>query len=280
MIRNTAAEVEGQPVHEIRVAFIDLDGTLLGPDKTISQANRSALRSLQEAGIETVLASGRDHRDIVKIAEQTNCSPWIVSSQGAMVKNRKTGEILHELTVDRQLAVEVHLWATQRDMSTLAYTRDGVFAETETEWTRLHAQRYGRPQSDTVARLATGGLQKLLFSADAQRIPEFETQLRQVYGDRLLVVRTEPETVEILQPGAHKAHGAAAVARHLGFGPQHAAAFGDGNNDVELLRWAHHSVAMDHGWPEAKNAARHITAHGHPSEAFATGVRLLLKTDE
>ena len=49
-------------------------------------------------------------------------------------------------------------------------------------------------------------------------------------------------------------------------------AFGDGNNDVELLRWAGCSFAMHHGRTSAREAARHVSPAGPPETAFARAV--------
>jgi Cof subfamily protein (haloacid dehalogenase superfamily) len=260
---------------KLRAAFIDLDGTLLGPDKTISPANLEALRRLRARGIETVIASGRNHVNIAALAEQSGCSSWIVSSQGAMVKHALTGQVLAELTLPSALAAEVHAWTQTRALSEIIYTRDGVFMENETEWTRRYAAHYGRLQRAPVASLALSGLQKFLLSAAAADIPGLEAELRQAFGTRAHIVRSEQESVEILPAGVHKARGAQAVTDLLGVRPEETVAFGDGNNDIELFQWAGASVAMDHGWPEAKKAAGHITPAGPPEEAFARAVALL-----
>ena len=54
--------------HGYRLAAIDLDGTLLAPDHTISPANARAVERLQAAGIEVVLASGRHQGTMVAFA--------------------------------------------------------------------------------------------------------------------------------------------------------------------------------------------------------------------
>ena len=69
-------------IRSVRLAAIDLDGTLLGPDLKISTENRSAVRRLADAGLEVVLASGRHYRAILPYALQLPEVKWIVSSQG------------------------------------------------------------------------------------------------------------------------------------------------------------------------------------------------------
>ena len=81
---------------------------------------------------------------------------------------------------------------------------------------------------------------------------------------------------EFFSIDANKAVGAQALVRKLEISPEETLAFGDGNNDVELLRWAGVSVAMDHGRETARRAARFVSPPGPPESAFARAVDLTL----
>ncbi|MES2692576.1 MAG: HAD-IIB family hydrolase, partial [Verrucomicrobiota bacterium] len=64
----------------LRLAAIDLDGTLLAPDLSISASNHRAIEQLQAAGIEVVIASGRHYSSILPLAAQLRGVKWIVSA--------------------------------------------------------------------------------------------------------------------------------------------------------------------------------------------------------
>jgi hydroxymethylpyrimidine pyrophosphatase-like HAD family hydrolase len=92
----------------------------------------------------------------------------------------------------------------------------------------------------------------------------------------MYVVRTADEVLEIAAPETNKALGAQTVATTLGIDSRNVIAFGDGNNDVELLSWAGLSVAMNHGRESARRAAKLISPPGSPGTAFARAVRAVL----
>ncbi|MBC7804582.1 MAG: HAD hydrolase family protein, partial [Akkermansiaceae bacterium] len=70
-----------------RLAAVDLDDTLLGPDKEISAANYAAVHRLVEAGVHVVLASGRRHENMRRFYKELDLSSgWIVSCNGAMAR--------------------------------------------------------------------------------------------------------------------------------------------------------------------------------------------------
>jgi HAD superfamily hydrolase (TIGR01484 family) len=108
-----------------RLAFIDLDGTLLGPDKTVSAANRAALDRLRAANVQIVIASGRHHRNIAALAGIGEPG-WIRSSQGAVVRNEQTGATLLELSMQSDRIKGICERARAGGMTVIAYHRSGV----------------------------------------------------------------------------------------------------------------------------------------------------------
>lgn len=260
-----------------RLAFVDMDDTLLGPDKRISPENLAALARLRAAGIKVVITSGRHHKNILSYREIGHFE-WTISSQGAVVRNEQTGEVLLESLLDPKIALTLARRGQEQGFSILVYNRDGVFTEETTDWTNLYARKANwTPQLGSFADLAQTGLEKVFWSTEPARIAEIAPGLIAEFADRLYVVVTEPELVEFLNPGINKATGAEILAAHLGIAREETLAFGDGNNDVELLHWAGLSVAMRHGRDSARQAATFISpADATPANAFARSVDLAL----
>ena len=260
-----------------RMAVIDLDDTLLSPDKQISQSNLEALDALRKNSFEIIIASGRHHENILGFENRIGRQGWVISSNGAVVRHAQTFAMLQELTLTLGQVFEVYRYGTERDLTIMGYHRDGVFAERDSEWTERYARSAGwQPKRGDLYALAKTGLQKLLLTHSAERMDEIQSDAEQRFGSEMYVVRTADEILEIAAPATNKALGAQAVARILGIESQNVVAFGDGNNDVELLSWAGVSVAMDHGREAARRAARLISAPGSPGTAFARAVQAVL----
>jgi len=259
-----------------RIAFVDLDDTLLGPDKKISSLNLKALDTLRAAGVEVVVASGRHHHN-VRMFREIGDLRWIVSSQGGMVGHVTSGKNLREVTLDAALAAELCERGRRLGMTLLAYDRDGARAETQTPWTELYTRKAGwQPELGDFRALPSEGFVKILWSGGPARIRTLAAELDSEMRERLQMVVTEPELLEFTALGATKATGAAALTEHLGLNAGNTMAFGDGNNDVEILQWAGISVAMAHGKSSAHRAARFISPPGPPETAFARAVDLAL----
>jgi Cof subfamily protein (haloacid dehalogenase superfamily) len=260
-----------------KMAVIDLDDTLLSPEKDISHENLYALNALRENGFEIIIASGRHHENIVNFQNRIGQQGWVISSNGAVVKHAQTSATLHELTLTLGQALEICRYAVERGLTVIGYHTDGAFAERDSEWTRRYALGAGwHPKPGRLDVLAATGLQKLLLSNSAETIDTIQPEVERRFGSELYVVRTDNELLEIAAPSTNKAIGAQAVAEALDIDSRNVFAFGDGNNDVELLRWAGRSVAMDHGRESARKAAKMISPPGPARNAFARAVMAVL----
>ena len=91
-----------------RMAVIDLDDTLLSPDKQISQSNLEALDALRTNSFEIIIASGRHHENIVGFEDRIGLQGWVISSNGAVVRHAQTAAILRELTMTLGQALDVY----------------------------------------------------------------------------------------------------------------------------------------------------------------------------
>lgn len=91
-----------QKLENIKVMFVDVDGTLTNSKKQISKANSEAIRKAVEKGIKVVICSGRGNKNIELVSKTVNASPYIISSNGAEIFNYETKETLkgHEINKD------------------------------------------------------------------------------------------------------------------------------------------------------------------------------------
>jgi len=261
---------------KLALAFIDLDDTLLGNDKRISAENRQALRRLQEAGVHPVLASGRHIKSMRQIATELPEIEWLISMQGGLVTDTTGENVLFEALLPKNTVRQVVDLGVDRGYTVMIYSREHIFANPAGAYVELYTRLSGhRPTVLNPYELVREDVFKVLWLEQEDRIAAVADMVELAQLDAYLV-RTQDEIFEFMPKHANKGAAAAALAQHLGVAPEACVAFGDGNNDVPMLEWAGESVAMDHGWQDAKTAARHVTPAGVPNSAFARGVELLL----
>ena len=265
-------------VFSYKLAAIDLDDTLLGPDKQISAANALAVQNLRAAGVRVVLASGRRHENMLRFHRLLELQGPIISCQGALTRDAETDAILHRHFMDAGLATQVIRDGTERGMTQMVYDVNATLARERTPFTDLYEFRTGSKVTLTgdLTRLAGDTPQKIIWVCDADEAHALLPVEQARYEGRLEILISDPEYLEFMAAGVSKAVGLDAVARHYGIAQSETLAFGDGNNDVTMLRWAGLGVAMDHARPSAKAVADLIAPAGDPESSFARAVQSIL----
>lgn len=265
------------PFHPIRAVAIDLDGTLLSPDLTISDANRKAIESLHDAGVEIILASGRHYQSMLPFARTLPQVRYMVSAQGAYasdLENKLTLFESHMPESDARAAIEFGL---AENLSVVVYTTEGLFSLTPpTHWLDYYAKLAGiTPTPSTPEFVLTLPVFKVVYFEHADRLDEVQ-KIPFLAESQLYTVRSLTNIFEQADPKTNKAAALQPVIEHLGLAPEHLATFGDGNNDIPMFEYAGYSVAMDHAWAEAKEAATLVVPKGTPETSFARGVQTLV----
>jgi hypothetical protein len=256
---------------------MDLDGTLLGPDHKISEANALAVGRLQAAGAQVVLASGRHYNSMHKYVASLPGVQWVVSCQGGEVSDAARTTILsRQFLRSAEVAILTEAGHT-RGFSTVGYTVEGVVTDSASDYEMdFYADLTGQrpvvlPRSELLAR----DIFKVIWMgepADFSRVA-----LAEVTSPPMQGVRTNPRFLEFMPAEVSKGSALATLAAHLGIQPAAAVAFGDGDNDIPMFTWAGMSVAMPHGWPLARARAKLVAPDGPAETALARAVDLILQ---
>lgn len=261
-----------------RLAAIDIDDTLAGPDKRIGDANRAAVDRLREAGVRVVLASGRRHGNMLRYAKQLGIDDYVISAQGAMTRHSSRDHVLHHAPLARILADQTIALGQEIGVGLVAFTPAGAFSLGRTDWTeKLHHDTGGDLQY--VDQLPPGPddvVEKVLWCDAPARLSGMFDEMTARFAGRAIVTITDPHLLEFTSPAATKAAGLAAVAAHYGVDQPHTLAFGDGNNDVPMLGWAGLGIAMSHASENARRAAKRVAPAGDRESSLARAVVALL----
>lgn len=262
-----------------RLAAVDIDDTLLGPDARVSAENAAAVAELARRGVRVVLASGRSHANMLPFHRELGLGAGpVISSHGAVARDAEGDGVWFVRPVPPALAAEVTREGRARGFSVVQYRLDGVYVQARTPWTDYEGSRNAEPQHVVADLTAPGGtdVTKVMWIDDPAAVARAVPGARAAFGDRLTVTPTDAEYLEFCAAGVDKGSALAAVAERLGVSRAQVLAFGDGNNDVAMLAWAGLGVAMDHARPAAQRAARLVAPEGDPETSLARAVALAL----
>ncbi|MEV6711864.1 HAD family hydrolase [Lentzea sp. NPDC051208] len=250
-----------------RLIASDVDGTLLGPPPREGVTPRTAavVGRVLEAGVPFVLATGRPPRWVPQIAKSAGLDGLAVCANGAVLYDIGRDEIVWARTLD---PVQLHDIVSTIDNAlpdcTFAVERLGTAQDDATFVAELsyshpwaEGPNVGVTRGETLGHPAT----KLLVRHTGMTSGEMAVGIGEVLDGQVdLTYSTDNGLVELAVHGVTKASGLADVAERFGVAPQDVIAFGDMPNDVEMLRWAGHGVAMANGHEAALAAADEVTA--------------------
>lgn len=246
----------------------DVDGTLLNHEERITARTREAVQAALHGGAVFILATGRPPRWIPPVVEALGFAPMAVCANGAVIYDAATDRVVSAQTLSVDTLTELAEIASRTVPGAgLAAERIGRSAHDSATPQFVSAPGYEHawlnPDNTEVshADLLNSPAVKLLVRKPGMPSSELAARLAKhvgVLGD--ITYSTNDGLVEISPVGISKAIGVQQVAHPLDIAADDVVAFGDMPNDVPMLLWAGHGVAMGNAHPEAIAAADEVTA--------------------
>jgi hypothetical protein len=253
-----------------KLVVSDLDGTLLTPEHRVGDYTRRVLRRLRSDGIELAIASGRHFQDVRAVSKLFGSGVCTISSNGAAVHDGD-GEVLEMtaiesecldfLTTDPAFAsvhtnlFGAHEWLVERpEPKLLAYHAESGFAYRVVDFRRLD----GEP------------VLKVFFFGGHSELCELERHIIEYSAGRVTTTFSLPVTLEVMAGGVSKGAALERICKRRGLDLSEVIAFGDGLNDLEMLRTAGSGVLMGNADPRLKSAlSEHRVIGQNGDEAVA-----------
>jgi Cof subfamily protein (haloacid dehalogenase superfamily) len=248
------------------VVFSDIDGTLLRPDHTLSSATRTAVRRTVEAGATFCLATGRMPSGTVELIRELGVPCARICYSGAYVLDANGREVSSS-TIDGGIAAQVLevIHGRWPQLEPCYFSRWNWFVEhpeapavlRESSIVRAHPQ-----QASLSDLLEQGVYPNKIFCSRSQGIAASSEEIRDTLSDmfpQLRVIRSSSGLmIEIINANVSKASGARALLESMGIDPAHTLAFGDDENDVDLIRMAGCGVAVANAAQDVQDAANEV----------------------
>ncbi len=224
----------------------DLDRTLIGEDVVLRPRTRAAIAAARSAGIRVILVTGRMFQSVRPYALEAGIEEPVVCYQGAVVAEPVSGRFLRHEPIPLELAREAIAAVEEHGFPLNCYVDDELYVARETPESDAYAKFQGivvHPVGNLLSWLARPPT-KLVTVGEPGRLDELEARMKERFEARLYISKSLPFFLELANPAVTKGAGLAFLAERLGFSAERTIAFGDGENDVELLDWAGYAVAV------------------------------------
>lgn len=236
----------------------DLDGTLLDPLQRVTVRTARAVRRVLASGTAFVLVTGRPPRWVPRVAAESGARGVAVCANGAVLYDVAADRVLSSREIEPELLRDV-VDGLRSALPECRFAVERVGAGVDEPF--LAEPGFGRVGNARAAQLVGRPAVKLLVLDRRTPSAELAAAVSAVVGSLLRVTySTGAGLLELSAAGVDKSTGLTELTADRGIAPAEVLAFGDMPNDVPMLRWAGHGVAVRGGHPEALSAADEVTA--------------------
>ncbi len=243
------------------VVFVfDLDGTLLNDEEKLSNRNKEAVIEASKNNI-VVFASGRMLKSILKFSRENFGREFItIAYNGAMVYIPEEG-IVFERKIDPETSRKVIIELRNRKVHRQAYVNDNLISEEDNEEVRAYAKHSGvnyTVVNDLVKVVSKYGSTKILSISDPEILNRIRDELRRVFKN-LKIFKSFPNYLDFVPKDVSKAFALKVLSEKLGFDLEETIAFGDNDNDVDMIKEVGFGVAVKNATKAVLEASDYIT---------------------
>ena len=248
-----------------RAIALDLDGTLTNHEKVVTPKTREALLQAASQGAVIILASGRPTYGIEPVAECLELQKrggYILSYNGGNIVNAKTGEKLFSQFLPDEVIPELYAYAKEHGHALLGYAGNEIITEMPDDQYVKEESRINKMNIRKVDNLFESlepHPTKLLMTGAPTLMLKAEEELVEKLGDRMDIFRSAPFFLELVPKGIDKAKSLTRLLTKINLTPADLIAFGDGYNDLSMLKLAGMGVAMENAAPEVRAEADYVT---------------------
>lgn len=251
-----------------KIIALDMDETLLQPNKTISKEDKEALQKAMNMGIHIVLATGRPVFGIKKYIDELGIpnNGYVVCFNGAEVKTIDGTKRIYTEKLTGADLVYLKTLAKNNNVFMHCIDDDGsCFSECHSTYTDLECTLNGITLNvvdyNTVA--IDHVITKIMHVDEPSVLDESIKKLPKEVYEKYNVVKSAPFFLEFLNPKADKWYGIEALANYLGVKNEEIMCFGDEENDFMMVKNAGMGIAMGNGIEKLKNVAKFVTVKNY-----------------
>ncbi|MEO1772325.1 Cof-type HAD-IIB family hydrolase [Candidatus Enterococcus ferrettii] len=253
----------------MKLAAIDLDGTLLNHLGEIPKKNQEALQTFNQQGGTIVLATGRSILSVKKVFAQLSIDGYVLASNGAYIAKVEKGEttsVLKRFDIPAKTINQAFHLAEQIGVTIVASreTQDDriTFDASPVEVDSPYYAQFQLQDSSTeelLKKINDGSLNYFKLAFNDTDVDKLAVLRKMFESAGIPSVYTDIHWLEIMADGVNKGTSLTFLADYLQIDPEEVVAFGDQENDIEMLKVSGVGVAMDNALEPVKAIAQQVT---------------------
>lgn len=267
---------------KIELIALDVDGTLLRSDKTISKKTIDCVHKAVEQGIKVVIATGRHYGGIIDYAKELNIAndgAFAICFNGSGIIDLKTFKPVYKQTLSSSLVTKITKISNKHNLDMHGYRDDfELFLQNEKNpLSVLEATMNFLPYKvdDFIynEHKAYDYMKILSVSKDPDALDVLRKDIEaQDFFDEINIVRSDKHFLEYLPKHCSKGHALTELCKILSINIENAMAVGDAENDLEGIKRAGLGIAMKNATDILKESADVILPYSNDEDGVAYAI--------
>ena len=270
----------------IKLIVTDIDGTLLNDNGELGLESKKLVKKLMKLNVIVSFATGRLHSAVTEIAKEISLNGYIISLDGALIKNSVNDQTLYESYIKTN-HVKKAIELSEKNLVNIVLCRASAIYYTENNSVIPSLlSKYGASYTkvDSYQEYISGTLEIVCSSDIKDSIKQMEEEFSFPYtfGCNTSYFRSKKNEnifyLEIRKAGSSKGKAVTRILKHLSIKPTQTAVIGDWYNDITMFKTKAVKVAMANAIPELLNAADIVTAKSNREDGIAEFFEMVLKS--
>lgn len=247
-----------------KAVFSDIDGTLLNTSHKIPEKTREKIRKMNKKGYPFVLVSARMPKGMTAIRDELGKNNPMICYSGALVVDGN-GDSIYSVALKKEEAMDLRKFIQQKaaDVSVNIYSKDCWMAEDLKEFWVDQEMKITGVRAEEVSfddESIYEEVYKILCMGPAEQISSLEKLLVENFPG-IRIYKSKDTYLEVMSMDASKSSAVGMLGEKFGIKREEILAFGDGQNDIDMIQYAGTGVAMKNASDKVKHAADIVTDH-------------------
>lgn len=249
-----------------KAVFLDIDGTLIHSDHSVSPLTRQTLETLLNKGMHTILVSARPYHGITTIAQAAGTEEQIICSlNGSYIVNK--GKAIFDTNIQIDTVQELETAIGKENITAIYYcgmqwysNKNNAHTAKEQKITKVPCQILSFEEMLDQWSSQKKGPNKILYVADSpEQIEALRIHIPIDLKQKLTISSSKPVYLEIMNRDASKMEAIKYILRYFNINREDSIAIGDHFNDAKMIQYAGLGIAMGNAPQAIKNIADFIT---------------------
>lgn len=258
---------------DIKLIALDMDGTLLNSRHELSPETIRALYKLKEKGIICVICTGRSIAGLEKYPEVLDLDMPVITFNGAVIIDSDKIKILNAFLLQKEYALKIWQLSEKYNTNLIIWSDNKPYCNRINEQTLFYSKVLKMPlvEIENVQDfIENHQITKMMFFDHENKIKDFKSNISKIKDFNVNYCMSNQYMLEFFNVQASKANALDFLRRYYNITPEQMMAFGDGENDIDMLDYVGFGIVMENALDSVKAHGKYITkSNDEDGVAFA-----------